>query len=223
MEFFYLEILAKTFIIPSRQIQFVHEKISHNASSSRIANAMNINSAFIGSYIENLFWYPKIHIRQIRILRGAQLIEDFDAADNCRLFVTAMKALNFEDDIPSLPIDSFKDDCVLVFDLTSMQDATENCQYPELVGEPLRLRLNFTFTLKHFFQLIALGERVSSVAVDKFDVPSKKSELDNFSLRQKVNRTALIKYWFCCSFLSDYAPTVDGYTFANMNTQPSKL
>ena len=47
-----------------------------------------------------------------------------------------MKAMNFQDDIPSIPIDDFKDHYVLVFDLTSMQDATENCHYPELVGEP---------------------------------------------------------------------------------------
>ena len=53
--------------------------------------------------------------------------------------------MNFQDDMPSTPIDNFKDHYVLVFDLTSMQDATENCHCPELVGESLRLELNFTF------------------------------------------------------------------------------
>ena len=56
-----------------------------------------------------------------------------------------MKAMNVQDEIPSIPIDTFKNHYVLVFDSTSMQDATENCHYPELVGEPLRLELNFTF------------------------------------------------------------------------------
>ena len=60
-----------------------------------------------------------------------------------------MKALNFQDDIPSIPIDDFKDHYVLVFDLTSIQDATENFHYPELVGEPLRLELNFTNLLEN--------------------------------------------------------------------------
>ena len=60
-----------------------------------------------------------------------------------------------------------------MFDLTSMQDATENCHYPELVGEPLRLELNFTFPLKHVTELIVLGQRMSSVAVDKFGVVRK--------------------------------------------------
>ena len=87
-----------------------------------------------------------------------------------------MKAMNFQDDIPSIPIDDFKDQYVLVFDFTSMQDATENCHYPELVGEPLRLELNFTKPLENVTELIVLGERMSSVAVDKFGVVGKNVE-----------------------------------------------
>ena len=131
---------------------------------------MNTNSAFTGSYTENPFWYQQFELTQVRILRGGQPFVDFDAADNFRLYVTTMKAMNFKDDIPSIPVDNFKDHYVLVFDLTSMQDATENCHYPELVGEPLRLELNFTFPPEHVTELIVLGERMSSVAVDKFAV-----------------------------------------------------
>ena len=55
-----------------------------------------------------------------------------------------------------------------------MQDATENCHYPDLVEEPMRLELNFTYPLEHVTELIVLGERMSSVAVDKFGVVGKK-------------------------------------------------
>ena len=170
VEFNYLETLAKTFIIPARQNQFIQENIFNNALVRRIAIAMKINSAFLGSYTKNQFWYQLFDLRQIRILRGGQPIVDFDAADNYRLYVTTMKAMNFRDDNPSIPFDNFKDHYVLVFDLTLMQDATENCHYPELVGEPLRLELNFTFPLEHVTELIVLGERMSSVADDKFGV-----------------------------------------------------
>ena len=173
VEYNYLETLAKTFIIPARQNQFIQENIFNNAPIRRIAIAMNTNSAFTGSFTENPFWYQQFDLRQIRILRGGQPIVDFDTADNCRLYVTTMKAMNFQDDIPSIPIDDFKDHYVLVFDLTSMQDATENCHYPELVGEPLRLELNFTNPLENVTELIVLGERMSSVAVDKFGVVGK--------------------------------------------------
>ena len=135
VEFNYLETFAKTFIFPARQNQFIQENIFNNAPVRRIAISMNTNSVFTGSYTGNPFWYQQFDLRQIRILRGGQPIVDFDAAVNCRLYVTTMKAMNFQDDIPSIPIDKFKDHYVLVFDLTSMQDATENCYYPELVGE----------------------------------------------------------------------------------------
>ena len=54
-----------------------------------------------------------------------------------------------------------------------MQDATENCHYPEFVGEPLRLELNFAYRLEHVTELYVLGERMSPVAVDKFGVVGK--------------------------------------------------
>ena len=129
---------------------------------------MNTNSAFTGSFTENPFWYQQFDVRQIRILRGGQPIVDFDSSDNCRLYVTTMKAMNFQDDIASSPIDNFQDHYVLVFDLTSMQDASEHCHYPELFGEPLRLKLYSNTALEHVIEVVVLGERVSSVAVDKF-------------------------------------------------------
>ena len=173
VEFNYLETLAKTFIIPARQNQFIQENIFNNAPVRRIAIARNTNSAFTGSHTENRIWYQQFQLRQIRILRGGQPNVDFDAADNCCLYVTTMKAMNFQGDIYSIPIDNFKDHYVLVFDMTSMQDATENYHYPELVGEPLSLELNFTFPLEHVTELIVLGERMSAVAVDKFGVVGK--------------------------------------------------
>ena len=127
VEFIYLETLANTFIIPARQNQFIQENIFNNAPVRRIAVAMITKSAFTESYTENPFWYQHFDLKQIRILRGGQPTVDFDAADNCRLYVTTMKAKNFQYDIRSIPIDNFKDHYVLVFDLTSMQDATENC------------------------------------------------------------------------------------------------
>ena len=116
-----------------------------------------------------------------------------------------MKATNFQDDIPSIPIDNFKDHYVLVFDLTSMQDAIENCYYPELVGEPLRLELNFTFPLEHVTELIVLGERMSSVPVDKFGVVGENiqnrycfspANIQPYPTTQ-VSVTWIFSFWLC--------------------------
>ena len=174
VEFNYLETLEKKFIILARQNQFIQENIFNNAPVLRIAIAMNTNSSFTGSYTENPFWFQQFDLRQVRIFRGGQPNVDFDAADNFRLYVTTMKATIFQNDIPSIRIDNFKDHYVLVFDLTSMQDATEKCHYPELVGEPLRLHLNYTYPLEYLTELLVLRERMSLVAVDRFGLVGKK-------------------------------------------------
>ena len=54
-----------------------------------------------------------------------------------------------------------------------MQDATEYCHYLYFVGEPQRLELKFTQPLENVTELIVLGERMSSVANDKFGVVEK--------------------------------------------------
>ena len=73
-----------------------------------------------------------------------------------------------------MPIDNFDDYYILVFGLSSMLDAIEICHYPELVGEPLGLELNFIYPLELVTELVVLGERMSSISVDKFGVVGKK-------------------------------------------------
>ena len=132
---------------------------------------MKTSSAFTGSYNENPFWYQQYDHRQNRILRVGRI--DVDAAVKCRLYVRTMKALSFQEDIPSIPSYNLKNQDALVFDMNSMQDATEKCHYPALVKEPLRLELNFTFPLEQVTELVLLGERMFSVAVDKLGVVGK--------------------------------------------------
>ena len=55
VEYNYMETLAKTFIIPVRQNQFIQENIFKNAPIRRIASAMNSNFAFTAPFAENPF------------------------------------------------------------------------------------------------------------------------------------------------------------------------
>ena len=79
---------------------------------------MNTNSALTGSYTKNPFYYQHFNLRHNRTLTGCQPIVDFNAVDKCCLYFTTMKAMNFQDDMPSIEVDNFKDHYVLVFDLT---------------------------------------------------------------------------------------------------------
>ena len=77
-----METLAKTYIIPARQSQFIQEKMFNNAPIRRRAIARIPNSAFSGSFAENSFWYQQFNLRDIRILRRGQPIVHHDTTDN---------------------------------------------------------------------------------------------------------------------------------------------
>ena len=173
VEYKYMKTLAKPYIILARQKQFNQKKIFNNAPIRRIAFGMTSDSAFTGSFAENPFGYQQFFLRDIGKLGGGQPIVHHVTTDNRRFYVTTMKSKNFRDDVASIAVDKLKDHFVLVIDLTSLQVATEHCHYPELIGEPLRLELYFSSPLENVTEFIVLGERMSSVAVDKFGVVGK--------------------------------------------------
>ena len=163
-----METIARSFIIPSRQNQFIQENVFNNAPIRRIAVAMNTNSAVAGSFYENPFNYQQFHLRELRIIRGGRAIISLDITSPYRPYVTTMKAMQFNEDFPALPMEDFQNHYILVFDLTSLQDAAEHLHYPELSGESLRLEMFFQFPLEQVTEVIVLGERLSNIQIDKF-------------------------------------------------------
>ena len=69
VEYNYMERLAKTFIIPARQNQFIQENLFNNAPIRRIAIAMKSKSAFTGSFAENPLWYQQFILRDIKCIK----------------------------------------------------------------------------------------------------------------------------------------------------------
>ena len=78
-------------------------------------------------------------------------------------------------------MEDFQSHYILVFDLTSPQDAAEQLQYPELKGESLRLEMFFQFPLEQVTEVIVLGERLSNVQIDKFRTVAKIFSFFQFS------------------------------------------
>ena len=56
---------------------------------------MNTNSAFTGHFQENPFHYQKFGLRELRIVRGDRAIVSVDTTNDCRAYVTTMKAMKF--------------------------------------------------------------------------------------------------------------------------------
>ena len=134
---------------------------------------MNTNSAVAGSFHENPFSYQQFHLRELRIIRGERAIVSLDTTSPCRPYATTMKAMQFNEDFPALPMEDFQHHNILVFELTSLQDAAEQLHYPELSGESLRLEMFFQFPLEQVTEVIVLGERLSNVQIDKFGTVAK--------------------------------------------------
>ena len=225
VEYNFLETSAKTVILLAGQNQIIQENIFNNAPIRRVPIAMNTNSAFTVYSTEKPFWYQHFDLWQIRILRAGQRIVDFDTAENCRLYVTTMKAMNFQEDILSTPLVDFKDHYVLVFDLTSMKDATENCHYPERTC----WRASETGTQfypnsrKRYWTHCIRWTNVFGCSWQVWCSWKECVKSDNFALQQIINRILLLKFWWLGSFPSDYVPILDNEVFAVINTQPSNM
>ena len=107
-----------------------------------------------------------------------------------------MKAMQLNENLPALPMEDFQNHYILVFDLTSLQDAAEQLHYPELSGESLRLEMFFKFPLEHVTGVIVLGERLSNVQIDKFGTVAKNVSFSRiFSLLQKYCNFCGIFYY----------------------------
>ena len=65
----HMKTIARTFIIPSCQNQFIQENKIDNAPVRRIAVAMNIISAVAGCFQENPFSYQQFHLRELENIR----------------------------------------------------------------------------------------------------------------------------------------------------------
>ena len=81
-----------------------------------------------------------------------------------RPYFTTIKALQFNEEFPTVPMENFQSHCTLDFDLTPLQNVAEELHCPERISrESLTSEMFFQFLLKQVPELIVLGERLSNV------------------------------------------------------------
>ena len=71
--------------------------------------------------------------------------------------------MQFNEDFPPLPMKDFQNHYILVFDLTSLQNAAEQLHYAELCRESLRLERFFQFPLDKITAVTVSGEILSNM------------------------------------------------------------
>ena len=103
-----MKIIARNFIISSRQNQIIQEIIFNNASIRKIAVGMNTNAAATGLFHEIASNYQEFHLRKLRNIQGRRTIVSLDTTSPCRPYVTTMKATQFNEDFPALLLEDFQ-------------------------------------------------------------------------------------------------------------------
>ena len=71
--------------------------------------------------------------------------------DNKRLHYNSMSALAYIENGQGIPLSEFANHYIMVFDLTSTQEATHDFIHPELKNSSLSLELKFDAALNFFF------------------------------------------------------------------------
>ena len=94
-------------------------------------------------------------------------------------------------------MEDFQNQYLLVFDLTSLQDAAEQLHHPELSGKSLRLGKFFQFLLEQSTEVIVLGERLSNVQFEKSDQLLKLINFLSFQVLIKVSRFFGTFFYYC--------------------------
>ena len=110
--------------------------------------------------------------------------------------------MQFNEDFPALPLEDYQNHFFLVFDLTSLQDASEQLHYPEPSGESLRLDMFFQFPLEQVTEVIVLGERLSNIQIDNIGTVAKMFNFFEFSGSYKNILTFLGLLFVIISVLS---------------------
>ena len=95
--------------------------------------------------------------------------------DNKRLCYNSMSALAYVENGHGIPLSEFANHYIMVFDLTSTQEATHDFIHPELTNSSLSVELNFDATLAHNVEIFFLGEKTSTIYIDSARNASKNA------------------------------------------------
>ena len=117
------------------------------------------SDAFIGTNTLNPFSYRKFDLNEIKIYRNGFATAGtlMSTTDNKRLYYNSMAALAYVENGHGISLTDFPEHYIMVFDLTSTQEAKHNFIHPELTNSSLSVELKFGAPLPNI-EIIFLGE-----------------------------------------------------------------
>ena len=86
-----------------------------------------------------------------------------------------MAALAYVENGHGISLTDFPEHYIMVFDLTSTQEATHDFNHPELTNSSLSVELKFGTALPSNIEILFLGEKCSTVYIDSSRNVSKNA------------------------------------------------
>ena len=164
----YNEVITKTFLATMGQQSWKHEDIFTKEPIRRLIIALCAGDAFNGTNTVNPFNYGKFGLREITVFRNgfATAGTPMSTIDNKRLYYNSMSALAYVENGHGIPLSEFSNHFIMVFDLTSTQEATHDFIHPELTNSSISVELKFDTALTNNVEVFFLGEKSSTVYID---------------------------------------------------------
>ena len=160
--------IKKTFLATAGQRSWKHEDIFTKEPIRRLIVVLCRSNTFIGTNNINPYHYQKFDLSEITVYRngfataGTPMLTN----DNNNLYYNSMSALAYVENGHGIPLSDFAHHFIMVFDLTSTQEATHDFSHPELINSSLSVELKFDTGLANNIEIFFLGENLSTVYID---------------------------------------------------------
>lgn len=178
----YNEVIPKTFLASTGVMSWKQEDVFHKEPIRRFAVALSANTAFIGSNVTNPYNYQKFDLKSITVYRNGIPVAGtpLSTADNKRIYFNSLSSLAFVEGGHGIPLADFENHYVMVFDLTSTQQATHDYIHPELTNASITLEMIFGTALAQNTEIFLIGEKLTTVYVDSARNISKNTLMESF-------------------------------------------
>ena len=164
----YLETITKTFLAFAGLQSWKQEDVSGRELIRTLAICLNTNEAFLESKLLNPFNYRKFNLEQICIYRNGSPVADSSIStdDSKRVYFKTMSDLAYIDNGHGISLEDYPNNFIMVFDLTSSQQASHDFILPELTNCSVQIELKFSAALAYNVEIFLIGEKASTIYID---------------------------------------------------------
>ena len=171
----YLEILTKRFLAFKGLHSWKQEDTFAIEPIRRLIICLNTNEAFLDNNRQNSFIFRNFDLEQSYFYRNGLPVTDspITTIDDKRLHFNTISDLAYIDNGHGITLTDHPIHFLMVFELTSPQQAPHDFIHPELTNLSISIELNISAALPNNIEIIITGEKASTIFADSARTVSK--------------------------------------------------